>query len=176
MRRSLFLFAFAASHAAASAQDLVRWGEDLTWKDFKGSVPERNENDAFTAYRIMAEYRIADDGTMQWVVDLVFDRQHSWVVPSARKNVDLLAHERLHFDIAEVHARELRSTVTDIPRDDKIQRNLKAVLDTAIARAGREQDLYDRETSHGRDEAIQAEWSKQVKARLADLDAWRRER
>lgn len=174
--RSLLLFAFAASPALTLAQDLVRWGDVITWKDFKGPVPERIEHDAYTAYRIMAEYRIADDGTMQWVVDLVFDRQHSWVVPSARKNADLLEHERLHFDIAEVHARELRSKVIDIPRDDKVQRNLKAVLDTAIARAGREQDLYDRETSHGRDEAIQSGWSKQVNARLTELDAWRRER
>ena len=173
MRPLVIILALAIANAQAIAQDLKHWDrtDAPEWKDFRGSVPERPLHDAYTAYRILANYAVNEERAVTWTVDCAFDRDRSWAKPAVRGSAVLLQHERLHFDIAEVHARSLREKLAAgaVPADERAQQALKAVLDSTMAQCRRDQDRYDKESDHGRDTVAGARWDADVRARLSAL-------
>ena len=96
----------------------------------------------------------------------------SWA-SSQGKTQDVLNHEQRHFDLYEIYARKLRILLTR-PRvtgatTDEVRISLrKTINDTASAvldMASQMQSLYDDETAHGTNAAMQANWA-------AKIDAW----
>lgn len=85
-----------------------------------------------------------------------------------------LRHEQLHFDLTEAFARELRERLTSALAEgsdaDEAERALRAEvgrLYREVARAHeREQQRYDRETSHGQRAGAQARWTRETGQRL----------
>jgi hypothetical protein len=113
----------------------------------------------------------------------VMDRRHSWWndQPSAAPTW-VLGHEQLHFDLAELKARELDRDL-DAVRERTRARGFSA--DMALEefekswarhmRVSREalRDIelrYDRETRQGTDERRQAEWSSSTRQRLLEAE------
>jgi predicted secreted Zn-dependent protease len=79
----------------------------------------------------------------------------------------LLAHEQLHFDIAEVFARKLRLKLSQLSYSpENYQEKMDGVFEKILAEMEEIHDRYDRETEHGLDEKAQQKWAQMVEKKL----------
>jgi hypothetical protein len=92
----------------------------------------------------------------------------------ARRNVvqldlQLLDHEQLHFDLAEVTVRKIRARFQDF-KNACAEAGGTDPIQPMIAQADRElqeeQQRYDRETGHGINAAAQDQWRRRIRALL----------
>ncbi|MCC6402136.1 MAG: DUF922 domain-containing protein [Flavobacteriales bacterium] len=156
--------------APLRAQTNIPWSAErpLTWADFQGTPPRGIDRDAYTYYGISASFERDGEGRITAEVSCVFMPAESWVRPPAKASAPLLAHEQLHFDLAELHARrfarELPAQLGGAGPEAAFQR----AHDRMMARLREEQERYDRDTDHGRDAAAQARWAADVRRRLAE--------
>ena len=171
MRAGLLALAVLVS-APLFAQTEIPWGRAIEWSDFKGHVPRVGVHDAYTSYRIKVDMSQEPGGPPKASVSCVFTRSSSWATKEARKNEALLAHERLHFDIGEVHARMLRSRLASLGSDADLEREVRRALKEVTDASRVMQEQYDRETGHGIDSAAQARWAEQVQSLLAEWSAF----
>lgn len=153
----------------AAAQTEMPWGDTLHWTDFRGRAPSNTGHDAYTSYRIQVKTVRSPDGTIIPEVACLFDPTTSWVSLEGRRNMALLDHERLHFDIGEVHARQLRSRLAERSPDADLEHALRSALDQATRSSRRMQERYDEETGHGVNTEAQARWKDRVMRMLQDL-------
>ena len=154
--------------ASLCAQDEIPWGRTLQWSDFKGHTPRVLTYEAYTSYRIKVDMSQEAGGAPKATVSCVFTRSSSWATKEARKNAALLAHERLHFDIGEAHARMLRSRLASLASDADLERGVRRALKEVTDASRVVQEQYDRETGHGVDAAAQARWSEKVTGLLSE--------
>lgn len=148
---------------------LLHWQADqkLTWDDFQGPADYSTDMSAHTTSRINYKWKCAG-GVFEASVESTFDREKSW-----KKDLQtdrLLAHEQLHFDITEWHARKLRKTFADL--DDPCQmpaEDIKAIANEIREQWKATQDQYDAEADHGRNYEAQDMWEQSVATRLEML-------
>lgn len=158
----------SASTSDRSGDDLI-WNATaaLTWNDFRAKPDLLAKGDAASKVSIRATpYR--KQKQLHYNVQTVFHRNESWCkTPSD----DLLQHEQLHFDIAELYARKARMQISSLKR--KGVRDVKA-YNAAIAELFAESNLfdarYDRETVHGASRKKQSEWEYNVRIELMLLN------
>jgi Bacterial protein of unknown function (DUF922) len=156
----------------------------LTWDDFRISDSGDPSVQAHTQGRITYQYRsqvMGRGGSYTAVItalafDSGFDPAGSWRKSQlASDPAELLKHEQGHLDINEIHAAALRSMK---PKQLPIGRgpspnaavrdlgdNLQTLFDARIAAAQKEQELYDKETDHGRNSDKQKEWNEKLARR-----------
>lgn len=166
--------AHAQKERGASQAALV-WNDyyDLGWHDFEGVPGEDAVGDAGTVVQIKAKPYLIQN-KVEYDVVAVFLRNKSWVIG---KSDQLLAHERLHFDIAELYARKIRKKVLDLKErnitDLKIYNAaVKEILDESNAA-----DIqYDTETLHGSLLRKQETWEAKVAEQLHELDGFKRQK
>jgi len=154
----------------------IRWSarRPLTWADFQGRPPDRNDATAAeTAYSILHGFRCVG-ATFDSVVVAAFRPKESWVklsmLRTAADNNRALRHEQAHFDVAEIHARRIRRYYAELSAPCRLSTN---DLADAAKRMERDQkaaqEQYDEETDHGRNAPQQARWEKTVATDLAAL-------
>lgn len=142
----------------------------LAWDDFGGSPNFENEMMAVTLTTLNVSW-VCQEGNFLFGVAAKFDRERSWHKESVSE--DLLAHERLHFDITELFARKMR-------RHFALQRDACALTDEAVRADvqmlrgawGAMERQYDAETDHSRNKWAQAKWASEVSKGLQDLEAY----
>jgi hypothetical protein len=168
------VYASSQDHVEPAQRDLV-WNEfyKLQWDDFQGKPDANSLGDAGAAVQIKAKpFMINDD--IEYDVAAIFSRSKSWM---RDMSPELLAHEQLHFDIAELYARKIRQKVKEL-HDRKVN-NIK-VYNKAIQELLLESNLideqYDTETLHGALSKRQDAWSKKVKNELAGLKEYKKVR
>lgn len=155
----------------------------LTWDDFRGSL-RRGQQAAGIATNIVIELGAstvdeAEPGV--WVarpvgqsVYAVMDKLRSGVGPGGKTD-EILAHEQLHFDLAEVQARRLHAELLAIEArgaSEQAARNrlvaaVNAAYSTHVQALARMQAEYDAESVHGTRRKQQRKWAKGVTAMLA---------
>ena len=146
----------------------------LSWEDFKG-VPDQNSIHHATANTGMG-YSWSYN-TSFGKLDLTYEvKSHfypnvSWVKMD-KADAALLAHEQLHFDISELHARMLRKTMASYVIRRNIRKDLKTIYENAEAKRRAMQTAYDTETNHSIDIIAQQQWELKVKAQLEAYDAF----
>jgi hypothetical protein len=108
----------------------------------------------------------------------VFLRDESWWNPEVPNPTWRLRHEQVHFDLAEVIARDTTTSVRDVldlfrGKGDSpeaaiadLGRRCKTLLERARHDLERLQARYDRETLHGSDAVAQANWTRRAWAGL----------
>lgn len=168
LRRTVLVCALAVCLSTAHAQDRIAWSAErpLTWDDFTGSVPPGTPRDAYTYYGIEATWARDEQGAVSFTVECFFLPARSWVKRDARESTALLAHEQLHFDIAALHTAELSGRMARLKPDGEVERRFNNLQEAVMAEAREEQQRYDRETDHGRDEEAQERWRRAVHGRL----------
>jgi hypothetical protein len=147
------------------ADDLISWNEHrrLTWDDFKGRVNETSMADAATAIHISAKpfYR---KKKLYYDVNAFFIPHQSWC---RSKSERLLAHEQLHFDIAELYARKARKKISELSqmglRDVK---EYNRAVSRILQESNRVDVEYDMNTLHGSHIQRQENWERQIKLEL----------
>jgi len=187
-RRKLFtaiaLLALAPGLAPAQSRGQLVPYHQLTWDDFRVSDSGDPSVQAHTQGRITYQYRsqvMGRGGSYTATISALafasgFDPAGSWRKSQlAGDPAELLKHEQGHLDINEIHAAALRGMK---PKQLPIGRGpfpnaairdlgdkLQTLFDARIAAAQKEQELYDKETDHGRVPEKQKEWNEKLARR-----------
>ncbi|HEY0739944.1 MAG TPA: DUF922 domain-containing protein [Chryseosolibacter sp.] len=157
------------------ANEVIIWNEyrPLTWDDFKGKRAEDAAGDAGTVVQIKAKPYIVKN-EVKYDVSAVFVKNKSWADAHTK---ELLAHEQLHFDIAELYARKIRQEIARLSAagEDDVKVFNRAIQ--KLLHESNEVDVqYDLETLHGAMQNKQAEWTKNVKSQLKALAEFKKHR
>jgi len=152
-------------------EDMILWGEKtIQWEDFKGAPPE-NYNTTHGAYTITS-IKVAYSGFKGKIpnakVLCYFVKDESWTLLNDDYSLE---HERLHFDVAEIHARKIRRAF------DSLRTNY--ITDISIYKGvvklyGEKQEefnhKYDGEVYGNKQK--QAEWNTKIKKELKVLEEY----
>jgi hypothetical protein len=168
----LLPFGFATSENDVDTADTISWhSKRLTWDDFTGRPDPRYMNSvALTSSGINVFFR-GYEHNPNITVTCTFYRNHSWVKPEGR-NKEVLQHEQLHFDIAELHARKLRRAIASLPKSQRTWETIERMYNRANDECGAYQTRYDGATHHSILRDVQQQWNKRVAAELHELSAY----
>lgn len=163
----LFLFLYIFSPAPPSGE--FPWCEDrpLSWADFRG--PAKDWDVAAVTYcsiSLTPERSGPERDEWRWIVVASFNADSSFYFPS-KADAQVLAHEQLHFDIAELYARKIRQALDVHPalNSEKAHR-IYTQLYTDYAAF---QAKYDLETKSGIDKDEQQKWQEKVGKMMQQL-------
>lgn len=157
----------------AYSNDRIAWSSTrrLNWEDFQAIPEEGNPHHALTAANLAVDAKCKDN-KFYYEVKCVFLTGESW--SKNKQSEKLLAHEQLHFDLTEVHARLLRKKLRGIGNScDLMKTQLNTAVGTAFKEWKAEQDQFDKISRHGLDTEVQKEWAANIEQRLAALEAYK---
>lgn len=158
---SLFLFFKGA------AQEIV-WNKHckLDWSDFRGQIPEdRGFKEAVSKIRIVMEGNVYEGEVPDVKINAYFIPKNSWTTVNS---LETLKHEQLHFDIAEIFAREIRKEF-----DSLVKRKISDFeiytksYNLYLSEYEKYQKLYDSEVYFNKEK--QAKWECDVVEKLKKL-------
>jgi Bacterial protein of unknown function (DUF922) len=164
----------------AKGADPMPWSPTrrLSWSDFLGRPDLASDASATTAY-VIAYESTCEGSTFTFQVSNTFRPDRSWVKPvllmGSSQGRLTLQHEQAHFDLGEVHARELRRALSQLsdPCDRTEQERLALV--NGVLRVDEEaQRRYDFETEFGMNLGRQLEWIGSVARQLDALKGYAR--
>lgn len=161
-----------SNHVAEVSSDRIAWSASrrLNWEDFRAKPEDGNPHHAMTAANLAVDAGCKNNKFF-YEVKCVFLPGESW--SKNKQSEKLLAHEQLHFDLTEVHARMLRKQLQGIGNSCG---NLKSQLNTTVGAAFKawktEQERFDKLSRHGLDKEVQLEWAASIADRLQELEAW----
>lgn len=188
------------AQSPAEPPPVIEWSaaRKLSLQDFKGQVPDTAKYESRSWIRIESSWRCIS-GVLNATITAVFDPSRSWWlgsqwnpwedVDSRRKwlsrsradlenkrhialsEADLLRHEQLHFDLAELTAGHIRQRLAALDgvcmRPDRDAHVERIVIDLTKA-FGDEQAVYDEQTAHGTKAQVQQTWETRVEQALQD--------
>jgi len=170
----LTLFAFSQDKNASENDSIISWNNEraLQWSDFQGKLNPEVFAFAVTSYKIeiIPEHVIVDqdDNIQNYdVLNVVtnFYKYHSWTVSTDN---DLLKHEQLHFDIAELFARKIRKRFSELKStNEKGFSTYWKAYNTLWIACRKLQKQYDAETNHGVKKVENLKWIEKI---IHDLD------
>ncbi len=79
---------------------------------------------------------------------------------------EILAHERLHFDITELFAREMRKRAARANIGKDIQGAVQRIYAQVVKEMGAMQRAYDHQTDYSRNVPMQAQWYDRITTAL----------
>jgi hypothetical protein len=152
------------------------WKADtkLKWTDFHGHIKPEDEDAASASYigfyHKIRKYPQPD--TVMLDSRAFFNKNRSWVkVPAV--NPSLLAHEQLHFDLAELCARNFRKAVLEQQfTSASLSRKIDSTYKYYSAKGDSLHNRYDIETNHGLYNIPQSKWVEQITSQLILLNAY----
>lgn len=155
-------------------KNLLEWDENrpLKWSDFKGEVESESSFAAVSYTEIWYTYEwyeIYGSVQVETEVHSYFNHQKSWC-SLADTSVELLIHEQGHFDINEIHARELRKAFAEFDFSYDVEEEIELIFESIMEERQLMQDQYDRETDHYFNVEKQLEWNRFIEKRLAELN------
>ncbi|WGK63926.1 DUF922 domain-containing protein [Croceiramulus getboli] len=174
----LFLWLAFISGGALTAQERIAWDayRPLNWSDFQGIADRQVAYVANTASGISHSYEIDQRGFFRKessVVTANFYPQYSWYKRN-RVNAQVLAHERVHFDISEVFARKFRKRIAQFSFSSRSQQEIKQLYQRIERERQQAQADYDRDTQHSINPAQEALWRQKVQLWLREYQDFAR--
>lgn len=156
-------------HLSANS-DTIFWtpGYLLDRSDFKGSEPYRSEFAAYTYTIILMEYDVRSNNRdriePKFTIRAAFNQKKSWISKASQDKPDrVLMHEQVHFDIAEITARNLRSALEGKIYTRNFRKEISDIYNREIKKGEEMQEAYDEETNHGLRARKQHDWALKVK-------------
>ena len=173
----LFLFLlFSAGMVAQQPEDYILWRENpLTWKDFKATpAPDSGFHasaNTGVSYSWSAKI-VGEEVDLLYTVNAFFYPGESWV---REKNDLLLAHEQLHFDISELHARKLREALEafEPQQHQDLKSSLRKLYEKIEVKRKAMQVQYDLETRHSENTEAQVLWQEKIALALKELEIFK---
>jgi hypothetical protein len=191
----------SAGSATVTGQEVIEWSSArrLSKDDFKGRVPISGPAEAVSSINIDASWE-CEAGELSAGVRATFNPAQSWWrigrgniwgaandrranasraqlnarTSMMQRDAQLLEHEQLHFDLAEIAARRIRARFEEF-RNGCAEPGRTEPIAQIIAEIDRdlqdEQLRYDRETAYGTNAEAQDRWRRRVLQLLADLPA-----
>ncbi len=136
----------------------------LAWSDFRAKPPESKRIAATTASGISYHYNATgtrDGYRLDFQVDTYFYPDKSWYHPDICDSV-ILSHEQLHFDIAELFAREFRRRLSQRTFSSAVKAEVRQLFKEINNELSEFQNRYDQETDFSRDRAAQMLWNRRI--------------
>lgn len=169
----IFLVACGFHSLSQEKKEKIRWQEDrpLSWEDFKAEPDESTTYSANTNSGIgySWDYSTASGRpVLKHEVTSNFYPQLSWVKEIEDKEY-LLAHEQLHFDISELHARKLRKALAEYEIGRNIRLDLKRLYNKFETERSLMQKRFDKETAHSEDREAEMQWREFVAKEMEKL-------
>lgn len=160
-----------AQYLDVDTASYIEWSDKLylSWNDyqFKETTNEDRGGMALTSVKHSVRGGIVG-GIPRFEVKVLFVRGDSWTTDST--NIALLAHEKLHFDIAELYGRKIRKQIDELykrgERDLKIYNKYVKQL---LADFNRYSLNYDTKTQNGKDFDEQKKWFDNVYSEMERL-------
>lgn len=147
----------------------IVWDEDrpITWDDYPILDEEVEFAQALTAVIHSVRGSMSKDKP-KFEVYVLFKREDSWTTD--RLDADLFAHEKLHFDIAEMYGRMVRKQIAAMGKQgvEDLAKYRKAIK-YLLAEFKVKSFEYDEDTSHGMSENEQIRWQNYVSSELQRL-------
>jgi hypothetical protein len=175
LRLIIVIVLFVHVSSATLSQDidsLKCWCRDkLKWDDFKGKIPNGGSHlSAGTSYRLIP-IRTRRNDLLSYNIKVAFKKYQSWKKDTADY---LLAHEQLHFDIAELYARKLRKAIQDVPKTNRnpTEEDFNTVIQKLYHETASMQRKYDEDTMPGIITESQIEWEKKISLELKNLEKY----
>jgi len=156
----------------------MTWSDDLQlqWEDFNGTPTRGTTVVAVTASGLSFGFstKMTETQLVEYTafVDAHFYPDKSWYVKE-RANSVILDHERLHFDITELHARKFKQRIAQTKFDLRINSQMERIHNTITDELRQMQQKYDTETDHSQNVDKQKEWQKFIKVQLDKLSYYK---
>jgi hypothetical protein len=153
----------------------ITWNSNrpLKWIDFRGK-PDDEKPAAHTFTELNLVTTKDENGLITFYVTALFYPEKSYVNKKALSNNYILNHEQMHFNIAEIYAREIRRLLE--PWQNTIDTSKIDLVDVMYEKLYQkfteEQNLYDEETSHSVNLENQNKWNKSIMSHLASLSTY----
>jgi len=149
--------------------DTIFWEarNTLDRNDFRGSEPYISQFAAYTYTIILMEYDVRsknrDKIEPKFSIRAAFNPKKSWISKSSKDKPDrVLMHEQVHFDIAEITARNLRNALESKVYTRNFRQEINIIYKREIRKGEEMQKAYDSETNHGLDAKKQQYWAIKV--------------
>ena len=175
----IMLLLFCSSISFSQQNETIAWSPEykLEWKDYLGSLDPEVFANAKTSYKIefIPENVMVDEhdrmpNYKKITVVAKFYKKHSW---SVSKDQELLNHEQLHFDIAELFARKIRKRFLELKSKKESRFSVFYSEYKSLWNECRiYQRKYDQETNHGVNTQKNKEWEKLVRENLTKLNSY----
>ena len=170
----IFFLCFFTLAFSQEKQEKIQWQEGvlLEWEDFRGPPDIANSFSANTNSGIGYSWNYSTasgEPVLIYEVSANFYPNLSWVKDIQNKEY-LLAHEQLHFDISELHARKLRKALDNYDLGRNIRQDLKRIYSQIESKRVSMQNLFDKETSHSENRSAELRWRKFVADELQKLE------
>lgn len=170
---NLLVLNHGCSQALQEEELTICWreGRKLEWRDFQGkpdAILTQIGTAAVAATSAPIRYSIIKQGngiSIQVKVEFLKDR--SWTTDTT-KNV--LQHEQLHFDIAELYGRKIREKVANLNEQEVT--NIDSIYEEVknlVRERNEMENQYDLRTGHGVVDINQQEWNKKIAKELEEL-------
>lgn len=171
-----FLILSGSNLSIAQEQEKLAWENDrlLSWTDFKAAPKENIPYSANTNSGLSYSWNYSTatgEAILEHEVHSNFYPNLSWVKAIHNKEY-LLAHEQLHFDITELHARKLRLKLDNYEIGRTVRQDLKAIYNKVEAERVAMQNLFDKETSHSENQSEEMRWREFIAKELDKLSEY----
>lgn len=159
--------------------DSLCWDEQLRleWSDFKGKpdttvityLGVKATAQTFAYVTAKGYWR---DGLPDFRVFNRFIRSLSWTIDTTKGHE--IIHEQLHFDIAELYARKMRSGISEFRKKKISEINVYTeFINKTLVDLHERNIQYDIQTGHGVVPLRQKEWEMKIKDELSKLREFR---
>jgi hypothetical protein len=165
------LLLISVTNSSAQSCDTILWSSNkLAPSDFKGIADTGKSMIAFTLTKFSYK-AFPQDGAVIINTSTYFYPCNSWLNKLNIKSS--VAHEQLHFDIAEYYKRLFLKRVSDT----KSSEDMFAVSTKAIFRDITDQRRtmnmeYDQQTKYGQNDQEQIRWNNKIASLLAELEKY----
>lgn len=154
--------------------DYIKWdaSRPLTWKDFSGKIDAKSSFDAWTYSGMSYTYSWYYQGENVKVdceIYSYFEPGQSWV-KKGKMSDELLAHEQIHFDIAELHARYFEEKIELFSFTKNAGAEVDSIYEVTFNEMLAMQIKYDEESEHYRNAEGQIKWNDFVHDELKRLE------
>ena len=178
MKYLFWLIGFLILHTDQPNEERIQWSEAyrLSWSDFKAEANYEVGWAATTSSGMTHEYSgsiTGDEVTYESKVRCYFYPYNSWYKKELATE-NLLLHEQLHFDIAEIHARKLRKRIANKNFTKDLKKEMTALYTLTNNEMKRMQHRYDEVTDYSLNKEKQKEWEGIIKRELERLSAYKR--
>lgn len=140
--------------------DSIEWRKEikLSWENFQTIEDSISDLGALSNLSIFCDFNRESDSLII-VTKTLFIRKGSWIV-SKNKSTELLKHEQIHFDIAEIYRRKLVDLLSkSIFYRKGYANDIKTHYNKLFKEYKTEQSKYDLETDHSKNIEKQKEWN-----------------
>lgn len=173
---NLFLLVLLINFVPSDYDGMIFWqeGRSINWEDFKAAPNPSSPFDAEANSGVRYTYSYTTKGNTAQVnfeVHSFFNAHQSWI--KTQKQTDfLLAHEQLHFDISELHARKLKKAFSEYKFSKTPKKEIEKIFNKINKERALMQVKYDEESDHSKNKLEQAKWKAFVKAELSTLSRY----